>query len=277
MRIIARLAGMPALYGLEVLAAGAEGGCAQGERGAALASAADGAEASNGQEIGAAAKAAAAAGCELERATIKSVDMDGEMRDRAIRVAIEAVGGGDFASQAQRSPRDIAGAIKKEFDRLYGCSWHCIVGKSFGSYVTHGMRQSHPRTAEPCPPNARTHRDAMLYFLLPGQLGDHALQDGIAKARPDRPKSRMCHIPSSLIKTGKPCSRREQPCSERPHSLARRATGSSLRRCRPKSLAIPLLSDSPSRPTSPTVASKDWTFNEPQRLRPSSSCGPHSL
>ncbi|KAL8258235.1 hypothetical protein R6Q59_030276 [Mikania micrantha] len=31
----------------------------------------------------------------------------------------------------------LALALKKKFDCLYGPAWHCIVGTSFGSYVTH--------------------------------------------------------------------------------------------------------------------------------------------
>lgn len=27
--------------------------------------------------------------------------------------------------------------IKKEFDKKYGPTWHCVVGRNFGSYVTH--------------------------------------------------------------------------------------------------------------------------------------------
>lgn len=33
--------------------------------------------------------------------------------------------------------RDVAAHIKKEFDSKYGTTWHCVVGKQFGSYVTH--------------------------------------------------------------------------------------------------------------------------------------------
>ena len=29
------------------------------------------------------------------------------------------------------------GHIKKEFDRKYNPTWHCIVGRNFGNYVTH--------------------------------------------------------------------------------------------------------------------------------------------
>lgn len=33
--------------------------------------------------------------------------------------------------------RDIAAYIKKEFDKKYTPTWHCVVGRSFGSYITH--------------------------------------------------------------------------------------------------------------------------------------------
>ena len=32
---------------------------------------------------------------------------------------------------------DIAEIIKKEFDESFAKNWHCIVGRNFGSYVTH--------------------------------------------------------------------------------------------------------------------------------------------
>ena len=35
--------------------------------------------------------------------------------------------------------KDIAQHIKKDFDARYGATWHCIVGRNFGSFVTHGM------------------------------------------------------------------------------------------------------------------------------------------
>ena len=33
--------------------------------------------------------------------------------------------------------REIAGHVKRGMDGEYGQTWHCIVGRSFGSYVTH--------------------------------------------------------------------------------------------------------------------------------------------
>lgn len=36
--------------------------------------------------------------------------------------------------------QDIAAYIKKEFDKKHGAKWHCVVGKNFGSFVTHETR-----------------------------------------------------------------------------------------------------------------------------------------
>ena len=33
--------------------------------------------------------------------------------------------------------QDVAAYIKKEFDKKYNPTWHCIVGRNFGSFVTH--------------------------------------------------------------------------------------------------------------------------------------------
>ena len=33
--------------------------------------------------------------------------------------------------------QDVAAFIKKEFDKKYNPTWHVIVGRNFGSYVTH--------------------------------------------------------------------------------------------------------------------------------------------
>ncbi|XP_030950609.1 uncharacterized protein LOC126715350 [Quercus robur] len=35
------------------------------------------------------------------------------------------------------SSKHMAFNMKKEFDKVYGPAWHCIVGSSFGSFVTH--------------------------------------------------------------------------------------------------------------------------------------------
>jgi hypothetical protein len=49
----------------------------------------------------------------------------------------------DCATQALEKyniEKDIAAYIKKEFDKKYNPTWHCIVGRNFGSYVTHETR-----------------------------------------------------------------------------------------------------------------------------------------
>ncbi|EGD89530.2 hypothetical protein H112_03155 [Trichophyton rubrum D6] len=65
-------------------------------------------------------------------AQIKSVDMSEDMQQEAIEVATEAM-------EKYHIEKDIAQFIKKEFDSRKGATWHCIVGRNFGSFVTHGM------------------------------------------------------------------------------------------------------------------------------------------
>jgi len=64
------------------------------------------------------------------KAVIKNADMSEDMQQDAV----------DCASQALEKfniEKDIAAFIKKEFDKKYTPTWHCIVGRNFGSYVTH--------------------------------------------------------------------------------------------------------------------------------------------
>lgn len=68
------------------------------------------------------------------RAVIKNVDMSEEMQQGSIEIAIASL-------EKFNIEKDIAAHIKREFDRRYGTTWHVVVGKNFGSYVTHGMRE----------------------------------------------------------------------------------------------------------------------------------------
>lgn len=61
---------------------------------------------------------------------IKNVDMDDEQQQYAIDVATQAI-------EKFEVEKDIAAYVKKEFDKRYNPTWHCIVGRNFGSYVTH--------------------------------------------------------------------------------------------------------------------------------------------
>ncbi|KAJ3699850.1 hypothetical protein LUZ61_003555 [Rhynchospora tenuis] len=62
--------------------------------------------------------------------TLKSADMKEEMRQEAFDCARAAF-------DKHTVEKEIAEYIKKEFDKRHGPTWHCIVGKNFGSYVTH--------------------------------------------------------------------------------------------------------------------------------------------
>ncbi|GAQ33541.1 rhodopsin family protein [Aspergillus niger] len=63
-------------------------------------------------------------------AQIKSVDMTEDMQQEAVEVAIEAM-------DKYHIEKDIAQYIKREFDSRKGATWHCVVGRNFGSFVTH--------------------------------------------------------------------------------------------------------------------------------------------
>ncbi|KAL3508115.1 hypothetical protein ACH5RR_033497 [Cinchona calisaya] len=65
-----------------------------------------------------------------KKVIIKSADMKDEMQKEAVDIAIGAF-------EKNGVEKDVAELIKKEFDKRHGPTWHCIVGRNFGSYVTH--------------------------------------------------------------------------------------------------------------------------------------------
>lgn len=65
-----------------------------------------------------------------KKAIIKSADMGDEMQKAAIDCALQAL-------EQHTVEKDVAAYIKKEFDKKFSPTWHCIVGRNFGSYVTH--------------------------------------------------------------------------------------------------------------------------------------------
>ena len=48
-----------------------------------------------------------------------------------------AVDCASVAMEKYSNDNDIASYIQKEFDKKFNPTWHCIVGRSFGTYVTH--------------------------------------------------------------------------------------------------------------------------------------------
>uniref|UniRef100_A0AC35FF02 Dynein light chain n=1 Tax=Panagrolaimus sp. PS1159 TaxID=55785 RepID=A0AC35FF02_9BILA len=61
---------------------------------------------------------------------IKNSDMPDEMIETAIECTSQAF-------KKFNVERHIAHHIKQTFDKRYNPTWHCIVGRSFGSFVSH--------------------------------------------------------------------------------------------------------------------------------------------
>ncbi|XGW32399.1 hypothetical protein V3C99_017166 [Haemonchus contortus] len=61
---------------------------------------------------------------------IKSTDMCTEMQQKVVSIVCTAC-------EKYRVEKEIAAYIKQEMDRRFSNSWHCVVGRNFGSYVTH--------------------------------------------------------------------------------------------------------------------------------------------
>ncbi|KAK1434692.1 hypothetical protein QVD17_00441 [Tagetes erecta] len=69
---------------------------------------------------------------ELLQVRVLVTDMPAFMQIHAFRCARQT-----YDSLEKFSPKQIALNLKKEFDKVYGPAWHCIVGYNFGSFVTH--------------------------------------------------------------------------------------------------------------------------------------------
>ncbi|KAH7860622.1 hypothetical protein Vadar_015779 [Vaccinium darrowii] len=68
---------------------------------------------------------------------LRSADMPLSMQERALRFTRSLLDSAPAAGNHRPSPSLLARSLKKEFDTRYGLAWHCVVGKSFGSFVTH--------------------------------------------------------------------------------------------------------------------------------------------
>ncbi|MCD7459612.1 hypothetical protein HAX54_041457 [Datura stramonium] len=65
---------------------------------------------------------------------VVSVDMPPFMQIHAVDFARKT-----HDSLEKFSSKSLGFSLKKEFDGVYGPAWHCIVGTSFGSFVTHSV------------------------------------------------------------------------------------------------------------------------------------------
>jgi hypothetical protein len=86
--------------------------------------------------------------------------------------------------------KDIAAYIKKEFDKKYNPTWHCIVGRNFGSYVTHETRLV----------LGRGKFDYVKLILFPGISSTSTWGRLLSCClRVDKPSIRLPHILSYLV------------------------------------------------------------------------------
>ncbi|WJX48411.1 hypothetical protein P8452_34977 [Trifolium repens] len=67
---------------------------------------------------------------------VRACDMPLNLQNHAFRCACHLL---DSMPSKNRDTKRLALTLKKEFDSTYGPAWHCIVGTSFGSYVTHSV------------------------------------------------------------------------------------------------------------------------------------------
>lgn len=65
---------------------------------------------------------------------VVSADMPPFMQIHAVDFARKT-----YDSLEKFTAKTLASTLKKEFDGVYGPAWHCIVGTSFGSFVTHSV------------------------------------------------------------------------------------------------------------------------------------------
>ncbi|KAE8212524.1 hypothetical protein CF327_g3832 [Tilletia walkeri] len=83
--------------------------------------------------LGAGSAAAAPTNQQPVQAVIKNVDMTEDMQKSVIEIA--------GAALAQFSvEKDVAAHVKRTLDTQFGPTWHAVVGKNYGSYVTHERR-----------------------------------------------------------------------------------------------------------------------------------------
>ncbi|ERN06610.1 hypothetical protein AMTR_s00058p00158800 [Amborella trichopoda] len=65
---------------------------------------------------------------------VRAANMPAPLQERAFRQASLIL---SETKTKRPNCKLVALSIKKEFDGCYGPAWHCIVGTSFGSFVTH--------------------------------------------------------------------------------------------------------------------------------------------
>uniref|UniRef100_A0A6P5LY04 Dynein light chain n=1 Tax=Phascolarctos cinereus TaxID=38626 RepID=A0A6P5LY04_PHACI len=64
------------------------------------------------------------------KAILENADVLEEMQQASVECATQAL-------EKYNIEKDITAYIKKEFDKKYNPTWHCIMGRNFSSYMKH--------------------------------------------------------------------------------------------------------------------------------------------
>ncbi|XP_051148422.1 dynein light chain 1, cytoplasmic isoform X2 [Andrographis paniculata] len=72
----------------------------------------------------------------LKKIRVRASDMPLPLQNHAFKISRALL---DSMASPKVDSKRLALSLKKEFDSTYGPAWHCIVGTSFGSYVTHSL------------------------------------------------------------------------------------------------------------------------------------------
>nr|AAX30572.1 SJCHGC05194 protein [Schistosoma japonicum] len=70
---------------------------------------------------------------QLSKVIVKNTDMNDEMMELAVRVTA-------CAMDRFQVDMEVANFIKTKFSKKYGGSWNCVVGRRFGSDISHEER-----------------------------------------------------------------------------------------------------------------------------------------
>lgn len=125
------------------------------------------------------------------KAIIKSVDMGEDLQQESVDIATSAL-------EKYNIEKDIAAQIKKEFDRRHGPTWHVVVGKNFGSYVTHGLHPVLSLLEVELPDDVLNRRNKTFHLLLHRFSRDPHLEVIIQRSSYVVCESRSCPVvPSS--------------------------------------------------------------------------------
>lgn len=69
----------------------------------------------------------------LPKPVVKMCDMPPEMEADALNFTFDAL-------ESLNSEKEVAQYVRDLFVKKYNGVWHCIVGRNFGSYVTHEQK-----------------------------------------------------------------------------------------------------------------------------------------